>query len=278
MTGAGPERLELLFARDPPGAPSHPAEDVYGSAVAFPDDRPYVVANFVQTIDGVIAFGARGGWNASSISLDSEVDRRVMALLRAHADAIVVGGGTFRTARTHQWSPGGLAPDDSEALDRFRAHLRGPGSERAPLYVVSASGDLDPTHVAFTRPETRVTIVTTPEGAARIGDSLPPDVAIVSTAAGAQIDPASLVRLIGERGGGLILCEGGPTLLGDLTRAGLVDELFLTVAPQLAGRDEEHRRLGLIEGFAATPDEAPRFTLHSLRRAREHLFLRYVRI
>ena len=85
------------------------------------------------------------------------------------------------------------------------------------------------------------------------------------------------MELVAERSGGLLLCEGGPTLLGELARAGLVDELFLTVAPQLAGRDDAHRRLGLVEGFAATPEEAPKLELHSLRRAREHLFLRYRR-
>ena len=112
--------------------------------MTFPAARPYLVANFVQTIDGVVAFGARGGDNAGTVSMDSEIDRRVMALLRAHADAIVIGAGTFRIARTHQWSPGGLVPDEADAFDALRATLRGPGCERAPLYVVTASGHVDP--------------------------------------------------------------------------------------------------------------------------------------
>jgi riboflavin biosynthesis pyrimidine reductase len=119
--------------------------------------------------------------------------------------------------------------------------------------------------------------VTTRSGAARLDGALPDDVAVVALGEGAEIDPRLLVALVAERSGGLILCEGGPTLLGDLTRADLLDELFLTIAPQLAGRVDALRRPGLVEGFAATPDDAPTLLLHSLRRAREHLFVRYSR-
>jgi riboflavin biosynthesis pyrimidine reductase len=161
------ERLELLFTRDTAEAPRNPVEETYGSALTFPPSRPYLVANFVQTVDGVVVFGERGGWNASTISMSSAIDRHVMALLRAVADAIIVGAGTFRTARTHQWSPGGIAPEEAQALDELRASLRGPGCERAPLYVVTASGELDPSHVALTAPETRVSVVTTDARRAR---------------------------------------------------------------------------------------------------------------
>jgi riboflavin biosynthesis pyrimidine reductase len=200
-----------------------------------------------------------------------------MALLRAHADAIVIGAGTFRIAHSHQWSPGGVAPDAAADLDALRALLRGPAAERAPLYVVTASGRLDPTHAAFTAPETRVAVVTTAIGASRLEGTLPAAVEVLALEDDSQLDPVELVRLIASRSGGLILCEGGPHLLGALARADLLDELFLTVAPQIAGRDDDLRRLGLVEGFAAAPDEALRMQLHSLRRAQDHLFLRYRR-
>jgi riboflavin biosynthesis pyrimidine reductase len=270
-------QLELLWARDRPSEPRAAVESVYGSAVSFPADRPYLVANFVQTIDGVVAFGARGGDNASTVSMDSEIDRRVMALLRAQVDAIVIGASTFRVARNHQWSPGGLVPDEADAFDALRALLRGPGSERAPLYVVTASGRVDAAHAAFTSPQTAVAVVTTGAGAARLGGSLPSQIDVLVLSGDGKIDPAELVAVIQARSGGLILCEGGPHLLGRLARANLVDELFLTVAPQIAGRDEQFRRMGLVEGFAATPDEALQLRLHSIRGAGDHLFLRYDR-
>ncbi|MEO9174825.1 MAG: dihydrofolate reductase family protein, partial [Gaiellales bacterium] len=239
------------------------------------DERPHVIANFVQTTDGVVVFGERGGWNAATVSMDSELDRRVMALLRARVDAIVIGAGTFRVARRHQWSPGGLVPDEAAAFDAHRAAADGGAVERAPLYVVTAAGDVDPAHAAFTTPETRVSILTTEAGAEALDGVLPAQVEVLALGRGATIGAAAIVQCIAARSGGLILCEGGPTLLGDLLRAELVDELFITQAPQLAGRDALHRRLGLVEGFAATPDEAPRLQLHSLRRADDHLFLRY---
>lgn len=277
-TASGSGRvLEVLWEREPTLEPRHPAELPYGSALTFPETRPHLLANFVQTIDGVIAFGERGGWNASTVSMDSELDRRVMALLRALADAIVIGAGTFRIALHHQWSPGGVAADAADDLDALRALLRSPAAERAPLYVVTASGRLDPTHVAFTAPETRVAVVTTSAGASRLAGTLPAAVEVLTLEQDSELDPGELVRLITRRSGGLILCEGGPHLLGALAHAGLLDELFLTVAPQLAGREDGLRRLGLVEGFAATPDEALRLQLHSLRRAQDHLFLRYRR-
>jgi riboflavin biosynthesis pyrimidine reductase len=269
--------LEVLWERDGSAPARHPAEAFYGGAVTFPVPRPHVFANFVQTVDGVVVFGERGGWNASTIGLDSEIDRRVMALLRAHADAILIGAGTFRTARSHQWTPGGLVPDQARAFGELRAELRGPASGPAPLYVAKASGLLDPTQLALRAPETRVTILTTTAGAARLDGSLPPAVELRELGAADVLEPAAVVSCIAGETGGLILCEGGPTLLGQLARAGLLGELFLTVSPQLAGRDEQHRRLGLVESFAATPAEAPRLRLRSLRRAQDHLFVRYDR-
>jgi riboflavin biosynthesis pyrimidine reductase len=269
------ESLDLVWARDPMVAPRHPAEAAYGSAVTFPDGRPLVFANFVQTIDGVVVFGKRGGRNASHISMNSEIDRRVMALLRAHADAIIIGAGTFRTAHGHQWSPGGLVPGEAASFDELRAALRGPGTERAPLYVLTASGDLDPRHAALATPETHVTVLTTASGAARLEPVLPSHAELLVVGDGPAVDAAAAIHVVAERSGGLILCEGGPTLLGELAHASLLAELFLTIAPQLAGRAPDDRRPGLVEGFAASPEEAPQLELHSLRRAGHHLFLRY---
>ena len=73
----------------------------------------------------------------------------------------------------------------------------------------------------------------------------------------------------------LILVEGGPRLLGDFYAERLVDEQFLTLAPQIAGRDDHDRRLSLVMGKAFAPRAAPWGTLIDLRRGGSHLFLRY---
>jgi riboflavin biosynthesis pyrimidine reductase len=80
-----------------------------------------------------------------------------------------------------------------------------------------------------------------------------------------------------RRGFGLVLCEGGPHLLGSLLERDLVDELFLTVAPQIAGRSHRAPRLTLAEGIAFSVGDAPWWRLVSLARSGEHLFLRYRR-
>jgi 5-amino-6-(5-phosphoribosylamino)uracil reductase len=86
---------------------------------------------------------------------------------------------------------------------------------------------------------------------------------------------AVLDAVVAESGARMVLSEGGPALLGGWLREGLVDELFLTVAPRLAGRSAEERRLALVEGAAFTPEDAPRTRLLSAKRADDYLFLRY---
>ena len=92
---------------------------------------------------------------------------------------------------------------------------------------------------------------------------------------GDRVTASRLVEIAGSIGARLILCEGGPHLIGDLLGAGLLDELFLTIAPQIAGRADQADRLGLVQGTAFTVAGAPWAGLASVRRAEDHLFLRY---
>jgi riboflavin biosynthesis pyrimidine reductase len=72
-----------------------------------------------------------------------------------------------------------------------------------------------------------------------------------------------------------ILIEGGPQLLGNFYAERLVDEQFLTLAPQIAGREEGDGRLSLVMGKTFAPRNALWGTLSDLRRTDSHLFLRY---
>ena len=78
-----------------------------------------------------------------------------------------------------------------------------------------------------------------------------------------------------HRGFGVVLSEGGPTLFGQLLAAGAVDDLFLTVAPQVAGRSGQTERLSLVEGMGFAPSQAPWARLRSVMRSEDYLFLRY---
>ena len=94
-------------------------------------------------------------------------------------------------------------------------------------------------------------------------------------ALGEDLDLAEAVAWLRERGHTHVLTEGGPTVFGAMVGAGLVDELFLTVSPLLAGRAQPDDRLQLIEDARLLPDAGVGGRLLSARRSESHLFLRY---
>ena len=69
--------------------------------------------------------------------------------------------------------------------------------------------------------------------------------------------------------------EGGPHLLGDFFAEGLLDELFLTLSPQVAGRNGTAARPGFVAGRIFAPDRPLWATLVGVKRGESHLFLRY---
>lgn len=250
------------------------AEVAYGGQLRFPaSPRPYVVANFVATIDGVASLAIPDGTDSTTLSGSSRADRYLMSLLRASADAVVIGAGTLQATPGHQWTPAAVAGDDAQAIAAFRFERTG-ATEPAPLVVVSASGDL-PAHVALDRPTTSVAVVTSLAGAVKVR-AAHPRVTVIEVADNALIGGAGLVAAVtGALGPGLLLCEGGPLLFGRLVADHAVHELFLTISPRIAGRDHDHPRPGLVDGWATGPQALRRATIESVRRSDDHLFLRY---
>ena len=264
--------FEVLFGAEAGAALA--AEQAYGGALRFPPQpRPYIVANFVSTIDGVVSLGVSDGTDSSTVAAGSQADRYLMALLRAAAGAVVIGAGTLRATPGHQWIAAALAGDEAERFDAYRAELLGSATP-APLVVVSARGEL-PAHVALDQPATRTIVLTTPAGARRVRTDHP-QVEAVEIEGDGEIGVARIVEAVaGICGEAIVLTEGGPSLLGRLIAAHAVHELFLTVSPRIAGRDDDQSRPGLVEGWAARPDALRPAALESARRSGDHLFLRY---
>ena len=50
-----------------------------------------------------------------------------------------------------------------------------------------------------------------------------------------RVDLTGLLAVLDDIGAGVVLCEGGPGLNHQLLAAGLVDELCLTISPNLVG-------------------------------------------
>jgi len=238
-------------------------------------DRPTVAVNFVSTLDGVVALDRAGATGGREISGASEPDRFLMGLLRSMADAVLVGAGTVRSGRAHAWTPGHVHPSSAAAFARWRREL-GLKAYQPTTIVVTASGDLDRDHPGLTRPDVPVIVATTTAGATRLGDlGRRENVEVVALAAGERVPVGALLEHLRDRGYDLVLSEGGPTLFGALLEARAVDELFLTLAPQVAGRSDRITRLGLVEGVGFAPATAPWARLRSVMRSDDHLFLRY---
>ena len=241
--------------------------------------RPYVISNFVTSLDGVVSLNEKGHASGGDISGFSAQDRMVMGLLRAIADVVIVGAGTLHADRHHVWTAERVFPGLAGEYRRLRKAL---GKRGAPLMVlVSGSGRLDLSLPVFASGEMQVLIVTSPAGARRLRKTgAPGSVEIRAVRSrGARGDVISARAILDEvrrvSAGKLILVEGGPRLLGDFFADHVLDEQFLTLAPQIAGRNAGDRRLGLVMGRTFAPRSPLWGSLIDLRRGRSHLFLRY---
>lgn len=236
--------------------------------------RPHVIGNFVASLDGVVSLGEPGQAGGGEISGFNPHDRMVMGLLRAVADAVVVGAGTLREASPpHLWTADYIYPPLADDYAALRAAL---GKTEPPLnVVVTAQGEIDTGRRLFRSGETPALIVTTTAGARRLNErEFPPSVRV-----GVMTGPPTMrevLEAIGSmRKSELVLVEAGPRLMGDFFAQRQLDELFLTIAPQVAGRDGIANRPGLVAGRRFAPECPLWGTLVGVKQGRDHLFLRY---
>jgi riboflavin biosynthesis pyrimidine reductase len=214
----------------------------------------WVRANMVGSLDGAAVVGGL------SAGLSSPGDRRIFWALRALADVIVAGAGTARaegyrpTRMKEPWASLGLRAGRSAA---------------PPLALVSQSLDLDPAAplIADAPADARTIIITSQASPADRRAALA-KVADVITAGEATVDFTAAFAALADRGLPRILCEGGPRLLSDITAAGLLDELCLTLSPVLAGP-------GPVRILAGGPLPARRMRLSQLLEEDGVLFARY---
>jgi len=258
--------IELLW--EEAGLPDRPLPEalrtLYGGGLGF--DGPRLYTNFVETIDGVVAIPELEKSNAL-VADESDDDRFVMGLLRASADAVLVGAGTLLASPGGTWRPERVYPRAAEGFAALREEWG--MAERPAVAVVSTGASLDPNHPVLQD----AVLLTTATGAEALGEVLPDVVAVND---GDWVDLRAAVAVLRERGHARILSEAGPHVFGSLLADGLVDELFLTVSPVLAGRDVAAKRFGLVEGVELLPDARRSTRLASVRRGDSHVFLRYL--
>ena len=245
-----------------------------------PGERPYCIANFVSTLDGVVSFNIPGQSEGARISNSNQEDRFIMGLLRASADAVVVGAGTLQAAGPQgSWLPEAVYPAAKDLYQKYRTEVLRK-LEYPLVVIVTGTGGLNLASAVFHTPRTRVLILTTEQGKLRLSQSgsealASVEVKVLSTA-DMRISPSAILTLLRrEAGVELLLHEAGPTLFGEFLACGFMDELFLTVAPQIAGRAAEHPRPGLVANVQFSPATAPWWKLLSAKNAADYLFLRY---
>jgi riboflavin biosynthesis pyrimidine reductase len=270
--------IVTLFEREQPKEPLLiPAlQRLYGGDLSFParlDGRPYVIGNFVETIDGVISYRIAGRSGGEQISGGAAEDLFTMGLLRSMADAVLFGSGSLRAARGHLRIPEFVCP---QAKDHFAELRRKLGKPPLPLSVViTASGDIDLDEPTFHTPGLTAVVITTEVGASRLASEHRDKlfgIAVRSTGEATSTTPAAILKILAEEFGvRLLVHEGGAIVFGLFLSA----NMFLTVAPQIAGRQIEAPRPSLAGETLFLPETAPWLRLESVKQARSHLLLRY---
>jgi riboflavin biosynthesis pyrimidine reductase len=236
----------------------------------------HVFSNFVTTLDGVVSLQAEGHSGGGDISGFSLQDRMVMGLLRAISDVVIVGSGTLEADPEHLWTPAAICPELASDYQRLEDALSKP---QPPLnVVVSARGSVDLRLPVFASGQVPSLILTTAAGAKRLlKQKVPRSAQIRAIRRGAgEISPHAILRELKRvTDGQRVLVEGGPTLLAAFYKARLLDEQFLTLAPQISGRKLGDPRLGLVMGETFAPADPLWGRLVDARRGSKLLFLRY---
>lgn len=284
--------FEILFDHAEPSAIADAAYAPYGN-LGFPGpppDRPWIFSNFVQSLDGIVSFKGRHPLG-SDIS-QSEEDRWLMDLLRAHADAVLLGINTLVEETRVVGNRGPIYRIEDLAVRELRGKL---GRKRETNIFVTASFTVEmEAYRVFDGDLVEPFIITTKAGLDRRQSKLPQSgTKVIVAGEGDHVDLAKAMQILRASFGiEYLLCEGGPTLYGYMSRAGLIDEKFITVSPVEVGllvppeeKTEAADRDCLLSvrpttfmapGF--TKKTAPWWRWLSCRRVVDHQFSRYRRI
>jgi riboflavin biosynthesis pyrimidine reductase len=196
--------------------------DLYGNVAAadavVPPRRGRLRANMVASADGAVTVDGRSG------GLSGPADKMIFRVLRSLADVILVGAGT---ARTEHYRP--------VQKDGIWVQLRPAGAPLPPIAVVTGTVDLAGCERLLTVPPgpSQTIVITTAAAPADRKAALAGKARVIE-AGDHAVDVATALAALVDLGYPSILTEGGPTLLGELVAAGLLDDLCLTTSPQLA--------------------------------------------
>jgi riboflavin biosynthesis pyrimidine reductase len=217
-----------------------------------PGGRPYVRLNYVSSLTGKIAVGGQ------SAGLGTAGDKLVFGRLRRLADVILVGAGTVRAEKYR----GARVSAEVRQQRRKRGQREVP-----PIAVLTATASLEPDGPLFTDASIPPIVLTTRSAPAGNVARLSGAGAEVVVVGDDHAETAQVLQALSRLGLDRILCEGGPSVFGDLLAADAVDEICMTLAPVAGGTGQ----------VSADAPELRRLCLHSVLAAGDTLLLRYRR-
>lgn len=274
------ESFQLLFDDDLRSEFSlpEPIRQIYGGDWHLKSfkDRPYTYSNFALSRDGRVSFNEDGHMGGGDVSGFNKHDQWLMALLRARADAVVMGDQTLVVEPEHLWTSEYIFPEDTEQFTSLR------GAEQRKPYPVqvflSFEGNLAQDAAVFAEPDFNIVIATTERGSEQAKQLNCAGQLTVLNLGEQQVDLLRLGQILKtDFAVQHMLCEGGPRAYGSYLSAGLMDDEFLTLCPTVIGNKQSvdsKARPGLVEGATFMPNSYPKSLPVSMRRAGHHLFLR----
>ena len=215
--------------------------------------RPYVLINMVSSVDG------RTTLEGKVSGIGSATDRRTMRTLRSRADAVMIGAGTLRAEKLT------LGLDEADGVPQPLA------------IIVTHTGDVPLEDHLIVKGGQEVLILLSDAAPRRVVErlrNLAPVMRAPADSTGAVDLDRALLALRAERGVESLVVEGGPSLNHALISRHLVDELFVTVAPEVLGGSAD-QTLTLLQGPTLPARDRPTLDLVSIHLSGGELFLRY---
>jgi len=221
--------------------------------------RPRVLVNMVATVDGRATLSGRSG------PISGPADRALFHGLRAAVDGVLVGAGTVRTERY-----GRMIADQSTRRLRLQRGL----TEEPLACIVSGRLAIEEDLPLLGEPSAHVVLLTSSHASLPVSRA---KLDYIRAQSEGRLDLTAAVSELRERFGvQSLLCEGGPHLCAQLLAAGLVDELFLSLSPLLAGGEPAAGGGEALRILAGTELQTPaELELLGVLRSDSYLFLHY---